>query len=244
MRLYQMHYSPWSERARWALDHHQLRYEKVEHVPVLGTPALRLAARRPVGRLTVPLLLDGATVVDGSLAIARHAEAKGQGEPLFAPKDVETILRWNEVGDAMVDAARVLTVRKTQRDPEAQREAVPGFVPEALRGAVAAGSGGVIAVLESKYGFSGVTEEQARERARQGLLKLRSALGSGLHLAGERFSYADLLMAASLQFVRPVADLFMPIGPATRRCWSNPDLADEFGDLVEWRDRIYAEHRR
>lgn len=245
MRLYQMHYSPWSERARWALDHHHLAHEKAEHVPVLGVPVLRVAARRPTGRVSVPLLIDGDEVVMGSFEIAQHAERKGSGEPLFPPGEAAAIERWNQVGDGMLDAGRVLIALHIGQDREAQREATPGFVPEGLKGAVAAGAGVVSSLLARKYGFSGVSDATARAQAREGLLKLRSALGSGkTHLVGDAFSYADLLMAASLQFLRPVADLYMPIGPATRRCWSNPDLADEFADLLAWRDRIYAEHRK
>lgn len=245
MRLYQMHYSPWSERARWALDHHHLPHERIEHVPILGEPLLRVATRRPLGKLSVPLLVDGDQVVLGSLAIARHAEQKGSGEPLFPPNEDEAIERWNQTGDGLLDAGRILVTHKVLSDPEAQRESTPAFVPEALKGAVASGTGAVAALLARKYGFSGVSDATARTQAREGLLALRAALASGRrHLVGEQFSYADLLMAASLQFLRPVADLYMPIGPATRRCWSNPDLADEFADLLAWRDQVYAEQRK
>src|SRR5262245_44456729 len=34
-------YSPWTERARWALDHHGIAYRFEEHVPVVGELALR-----------------------------------------------------------------------------------------------------------------------------------------------------------------------------------------------------------
>jgi len=245
MRLYQMHYSPWSERARWALDHHHLSHEKVEHVPVLGVPLLRVAAKKPTGPISVPLLIDGGTAVQGSFDIARHAEEKGSGEPLFPAGSAEAIERWNQVGEGMVEAGRVLVTRKVASDKEAQRESAPGFVPEGLRGAVASGTGLVVAMLARKYGFAGVSDATARSQAREGLLKLRAALSTGsTHLVGDGFTYADLMMAASLQFLRPVADLYMPIGPATRRCWSNPDLADEFSDLLAWRDQIYAEHRK
>jgi glutathione S-transferase len=245
MRLYQMHYSPWSERARWALDHHHLPHERVEHVPVLGGPLLRVAARRPVGQLSVPLLIDGESAIVGSLEIARHAESKGSGEPLFLPGEDEAIERWNQCGEGLLEAGRILVTRKVLADPEAQRESTPSFVPEGLKGAVAAGTGAVASLLARKYGFSGVSDATARAQAREGLLSLRAALASDKrHLLGDRFSYADLLMAASLQFLRPVADLYMPIGPATRRAWSNPDLAEEFADLLAWRDQLYAEHRK
>ena len=36
----------WSVQARWALDHHIIRYRYTEHIPMITTPLLRLAALR------------------------------------------------------------------------------------------------------------------------------------------------------------------------------------------------------
>jgi len=36
----------------------------------------------------------------------------------------------------------------------------------------------------------------------------------------------------------------MPIRPALRRAFKDPELSAEFGDLVAWRDRIYRKYRR
>src|SRR6188508_1450752 len=58
-RLVQLYYSPWSERARWALDHHGLAYETVEHVPFLGEIRLRRIVGKKAARATVPVLIDG-----------------------------------------------------------------------------------------------------------------------------------------------------------------------------------------
>ena len=43
--LYGVGYSPWTERARWALDHHRIAYRYREHLPMLGEPMLRRRAR-------------------------------------------------------------------------------------------------------------------------------------------------------------------------------------------------------
>lgn len=245
MRLYQMHYSPWSERARWALDHHHLRYETTEHLPVLGGPMLRVAAKKLSGRVTAPLLVDGETSVFDSLDIARYAEQKGTGEPLFPEGSLDDILRWNTICEALVSAGRILVTHKAARDRDAQLEATPAFLPEALRPAAASSAGLVTGLLARKYGFENTSEAEARALAREPLFKLRDALGPGVrHLVGDRFTYADIVAATSLQFLRPVADVFWPIGPATRRTWSNPDLAEEFVELLLWRDRTYAEHRQ
>jgi glutathione S-transferase len=82
--LYGLSQSPWTEKARWALDHHSVAYRYHEHVPVLGELLLRAKARsRPRGtKASVPLLTDGDAVLCSSLAIARHAESIGRGDPL------------------------------------------------------------------------------------------------------------------------------------------------------------------
>jgi glutathione S-transferase len=50
-------------------------------------------------------------------------------------------------------------------------------------------------------------------------------------------------MAASLQFVLPVEARYIALGPATRAVWTNPKLAEDYADLLAWRDRLYADHR-
>ena len=40
-RLVSLKVSPWSERAKWALDHQRLSYQVVEHAPFLGERRLR-----------------------------------------------------------------------------------------------------------------------------------------------------------------------------------------------------------
>jgi glutathione S-transferase len=46
-------YSPWSEKARWALDYHGVRYDQSIHVPITGELPLRLRTRRFGGRISV-----------------------------------------------------------------------------------------------------------------------------------------------------------------------------------------------
>src|SRR5688572_23771052 len=89
-------FAPWCEKARWALDHHGIPYREREHVPLVGELALRIAARRASGPVTVPLLVDGDAVLMDSVAIARRAEAHGRGAPLFPPAHGRAIDAWNE----------------------------------------------------------------------------------------------------------------------------------------------------
>ena len=62
-RLVTLHVSPFSERARWALDHHGIAYRVDPHTPFLGEPRLRrlvAKARTPrPQRAVYPLLAGG-----------------------------------------------------------------------------------------------------------------------------------------------------------------------------------------
>ena len=72
---------------------------------------------------------------------------------------------------------------------------------------------------------------------------MRDALSDGRRCLLGEFSYADIAMASALQFVAPVGDEHIRLGPATRRAWTDLDLAGELTDLIEWRDQLYASRR-
>jgi glutathione S-transferase len=93
--------------------------------------------------------------------------------------------------------------------------------------------------LAKKYG---VSLDGIADRLRTGFEGVRRTLG-GREYVHDRFSYADVLCASSLQFLMPVSERFVSLEPATRRSFSHPDLAKEFRDLLEWRDALYEKHR-
>jgi glutathione S-transferase len=83
-------------------------------------------------------------------------------------------------------------------------------------------------------------ETQHEEDIRRALDELRRALAGGaLHLTGDSLSYADMTMACALQFILPVDDRYIRLGPATREVWTHHALAREYEDLMAWRDRLY-----
>src|SRR6185369_10337053 len=64
-------YSPWSEKARWALDVRRVPYVSRLYKPLVGEPMLRLALRRWRGAVSVPVLReDNGRMLADSLAIA------------------------------------------------------------------------------------------------------------------------------------------------------------------------------
>jgi len=240
--LISLSYSPWSERARWALDHHKVRYRRSEHLPMVGEPLLRLRARRLTGRVTVPLLMHDGAVITDSYDIARYAETVGSGEPLFPTQHIAAIEAWNRTSDETLALARSIITFKTGASAEAKQEALPPFVPAALRRYAEPVAAMGVAFFVRKYRLDASAVERATEGIEKTLKSLREAL-SGRPTLFETFTFADIAMATVLQAVEPVDNQFIRLGPGTRACWTMPDLADRYRDLVEWRDGLYAEKR-
>ena len=241
LRLHSIWYSPWSVAARWALDHHHIAYRKIEHLPMLSVPRLRWATRRFRGKVTAPVLLTEQGVLTDSFDIARYSERHGTGQPLFPARRDRDIESWNERSQALLRTGRQLTTRDIANSPDALREAMPAFLRK-VPGALAAGRSATSYVLR-KYPVAQTASELV-PTMRQYLQALRDGLGEGAgdHLLDDTFSYADIIAAVSLQGVLPPAYEYMPMGPATRACWTRSDLAEEFADLMQWRDRMYQRH--
>lgn len=256
--------SPWSEKARWALDHHRIEYALKVFTPMLSEPALRWRLRRtrgprtersprqldagshrvtPWASVTVPVLFAGGEAYTDSFDIAHWAERHGAGAPLFRRGLEEEIAGWNQVSEAAMRAGRALTLFRVVADPQARAEALPDLVPRPLRRPLDSATRLGVRYLQKKHRFAD-DEHGNRAELRACFGELRHALADGRRFVLGELSYADIAMAAALQFVSPVADRFIPLGPATRRAWTDLELAGELTDLLEWRDQLYAAHRR
>jgi len=239
-----LHYSPWTEKARWALAHHAVPYRYEEYVPMLGEPLLRVRARRPFGRVTVPVLLDDGHAVFDSWEIARLAERTGAGAPLFPPAREAQVRAWNERGETALRAARSLIVYRMGRDRAAQAEALPAFIPAPLRPHLASVAKLGTSFVGAKYRAGAAGTFESEGVVRDVLEALRTGLDGGRksYLLGG-FTYADVAMSVVLQAVRPVRHPAVTLGEASRAAWGHEELARSYADLVEWRDSLYAKHR-
>lgn len=237
-----LHYSPWTEKARWALDHHRVAYRYREHLPLLAEPLLRWRTPRGV-RPSVPMLReDGETTVD-SFAIAKRAEALGTGPPLFPAAMADEIASWNETSEAVLRVGRAFVLRKRHGDAEALRESLPAFIPGFARGALTFAARGGGRFIGKKHAASREPDREAELTVVPAFERLRGALG-GRATLGDGFTYADVTMSVALQFLRPPDARFLAMGEGTRRTWTHDALATRFADLLDWRDALYASHRK
>jgi len=240
--LLSLRYSPWSERARWALDHHELVYRLVQHEPFLGERRLRKVVGPRVERPTVPVLVTEGEVLCDSWDIARYADNHGDAEKLI-PASLEGAIR--ELGElaerTMVETRGLVTAALLASDA-ALDENAPRFVPTWLgplfRPLVRYGT----RWFARKYSLE-LSELATQRRAlARTLTTFRERYGDRPYLF-ERFSYADIIFCSLLQAVKPVDDRYIRLGPAWRIAWTQPALAEEFDDLIRRRDELYAAHR-
>ncbi len=235
--LYGIRYSPWSWKAKWALEANHVDFEYREYLVMLGEPGLRLKTGKFFGKLSVPVLIKADGNLFDSFEIAKWADEQGYAE-LFPAGREEEVSGWNEWAELTASAGRSRTTATVAQDPTALLDSIP----KPLRGlgpiTTALGKSGARFVLV-KYGRVDLDTVQDELRGR--LQRIRATLERTPFLLGDRVTYADITMALALQFISPVPDSVIRIGERSRGHWTEPVLAAEFEDVFAWRDRVFAE---
>jgi glutathione S-transferase len=241
LELHHLSYSPWSERARWVLEHHGLEYRSRPYTPMIGELPLRFRTGRFRGRITVPVLFTGDGAIADSTDIALYADRIGAGPKLLPGADEPFIREWIARSERALGAGRALVTRRTGESPDALLESVPPALRALGPVGRALGQSGVRFFVE-KYGLASHDAADDVRVIAEELDALRAALGSRETLLGS-FSYADVVATSVVQVVSPVEHPALKLGPATRAVWETPELRDRYADLVAWRDRTYTRYR-
>lgn len=241
--LFSLSVSPWSEKAKWAMDYSKVSYERKEFTPMISTPLVRLKTKNLLGKITAPLLIDGDEVFGESFDIAKHANSLSKEKSLFPSDKQQEIRYWNTISENILEAGRALVVTRMQTNREACLKSLPPEIPDALRPLMLPVAKTGLFYLKKKYGFSEENVQQYQQVIRENLLVLRDALANGSPYLLDEFSYADICMAVTLQVIAPIQNAYIMLDSDTLQCWSNNALAKEFEDLIAWRDSIYQKHR-
>lgn len=196
LTLYTFTVSHFSEKARWALDFNGLQYRDERLLP--GPHMLRL--RRLARRTTVPVLVDGSEVVQGSSAILDYMQ-QSLGAGLLAPAP-ERRQRSAEL-EALADRAFGRTIQCLGYDallPD--RETVTRLWtlggPRWGRLFYAVTYPLITKRIKQMYGVTPAAAQAAKEELCRGLDVFDAELARAPYLDGEAPSRLDITVAALL----------------------------------------------
>lgn len=236
-RLYLFKLSHFCEKAAWACDYKQLDYDEVVLLPGLHL----LSARRLAARSHVPILIHEGRTIQDSSAIIDHLDAVLPGSPLTPsePDERERALAWErELDRELGETARRVFYWYALAHPRFLRAELCRDAPVWAPWFYALALPVVIRGVRQMYSVSAAEVERDRGRLRALFARLDNELGARRYLAGDRFSRADLTLAAL------AAPMLRPAGHPLR--WSD-DAAYPPGWLEAMRpfcDSLTAERVR
>ena len=242
VELIQFPYSPYNEKARWALDLKQVPHRRRSLLPGPHAPVVL----RLTGRTEVPVLRIDGQVIAGSAEIVAELDRRFP-EPRLIPEDPEARERALEI-QAWFDERVGPCVRRALFDVMLP---FPGYLasmfsagsPWPVRWAYRAAFPVVSMIMRSSMEVTPSKVEEALEVMREGLDFVVKHAGAEGDLVGERFGIADLTAASMLA---PIAD---PPHPAMARPNPKPEpLARFFTEWarhpgVAWVHHTYRRHR-
>lgn len=240
-KLITIPFSHFCEKARWALDRAGVEYVEEGHLPVFHY----LATYRAGGHRTVPVLVDGKTVVRDSTDIIAWADARRPGSLIPVGGHTDVLAIEDDLDNHLGPATRRWAYFHLLPNHDADRyitEGVPGWERSLLK------LSRPLAVSYLKRGLkiddAGV--ERSRKKIEATFDRIEQILADGRrYLAGDRFTVADLTFAAL------AAPVLLPANHPVQRF--DDSL---FGDAARaqiraWRERpagkfglrLYAEDR-
>jgi glutathione S-transferase len=240
--LWHLKVSHYNEKARWALD-----YKGVTHVRRAAVPGRHIAiAEKLTGSRTFPVLvIDGEAIGDSTRIIAA-LEDRYPDPPLY-PADPDDRRRALELEDYFDEELGPYTRRLAVHRMLPEREILVGaFFQDVtgLRGrALSAAYPAIRQRMSSMLEIDDRTVPEAFDKLRQAGERFQTDLQPSGYLVGERFTVADLTLAALLsplvapeQFPYPQPQRGHPSFAPLREALAENGLAD-------WTRDMYSRHR-
>jgi len=242
--LYTFAISHFSEKARWTLDAAGIDYREAPLVPFFHL----WQTRRIVGHInTVPILIEDQTVLRSSDAILAWAQARTPSEnaalfPLDAAEQAQfdTLQqRYMRIGRYVIRCAYDGVLRQ----PDALVAVWSIGASAAQKWTLRTAAPLLKQVLRRRFRIDPASVEAATRTLQAELDTIDAALAGGEYLIGQRFTVADIMVAALLA---PLAD---PEGhpvytrPEFRRCAADATALFATHPTIAWVKRRYAENR-
>jgi glutathione S-transferase len=240
--LWHLKVSHYNEKVRWALD-----YKGVPHVRRAAPPGPhRKIAQRLTGSSTFPVLVVDGEAIGDSTRIIAALERRHPDPPLY-PEDPDLRRRALEIEDFFDEElgphSRLLVIHHTLPDPDL---ALGAFSPD-LSGLRQIAMRKAFPLLRRRaitgFGIDDQSVERAYRQVRLAGERFWAELEPSGYLVGDRFTVADLTLAA---LVAPaVAPVQFPYPQPQRghRLLEPIRAALAESRLLEWARDIYARHR-
>lgn len=243
--LYVFSISHYCEKARWALDYRGIDYELRHLAP---GEHIEVAKRLRVPRSSVPYLVNGDRVVQGSTDIVNWAESlpAANGSRLTPDVDIESAVDIETRADDVigVHVRRFYYSEALVEHPGTVRPMLTNGVSIVKKLLVRMAWGKIRTAMIKRMDLGQIQGRESAEIVDHELARLDSLLADGRqYLVGDRFSRADLSVASLL------SPLLLPVEHPT---YSGLVLPPRLSATVaEWQQRpsllwardLYAKHR-
>ena len=238
--LVQFPISHFCEKVRWALDFKGVRYHKRDLIPGFHL----LVTKRLAAGGSVPVLVDGDRIIQGSDAILDHLDASFVGQPL-TPTDPALAQRCREIEafadkeigphvrricyHSLLESPKIVIDLFTQGKPAYQRTGVAATFPVLRR------------IMRKGMRIDEAGTRRSEQKLKKAIEYIESLRGGRDFLVGDQLSRADIAVCALL------APLWLPEGYGLR--WPDEvpdDFADRvapFTDATAWAQQTYASWR-
>ena len=242
MKLLEFPHSHYCEKARWTLDYKGVAFQSVVIMPGLHT----ITVRRFAPGTSVPVLLNGSDIVQGSGEIIHYLEQKYPARPL-TPVDAEERRECLEIERTMdkklgVNIRRIL-YQGLLAYPDFVRHCFTYPMPRVKQLVFRLFYPILRYKIHQTYVISAARVEQARREFDAAMEEIGKKLDRKNYLVGDSFTRADLSVAAMLSFLvmppeHPFPWIEIP-DPKTRAFY------DEYRDhpVSAWVRKMYREHR-
>jgi glutathione S-transferase len=239
VRLVTIPFSHYCEKARWALDRANVRYQEDGYLPMLAwVPALRAGGKR-----TVPVLVTPDGAVSDSTEILRWADRKGGLDTLWT---CEECAKLEEEFDRYLGPAARRVAYDAMLGNRKALAAMLGAAPRWQARLAKATLPAMVALVRRGLRIEPATVARSREKLDSIFADVATRLADGRkYLTGARFSAADLTFAALAAPVvaPPGYDRWLP----PTETWSEPmhALVDHYRATPAgaFALRVYRDHR-
>ena len=240
--LWHLKVSHYNEKARWALD-----VKRVPHARRAVTPGGHpLVARALSPAATLPVLVVDGRAIGDSTAIIAELERRHPDPPLY-PQDPDDRRRALELEDFLDEElgpyTRMLVMHHAVADPDLWLAMFMPDINPLRRAALRRAFPRVRKVVETPFGLDARGVERAFAKVRAAGERVAEEAGGGDYLVGDRFTVADLTLAALLspgaapeQFPYPQPQRGHPRFAPVREAMAEAGLLDRMR-------RTYERHR-